>query len=305
VPAVTLALIAGSGGVPPHLVRTLLARGEVPLVCEMAQFPSEIMGDLPRASFRFETFGSLVKDLGARGITQLCIAGGLPRPAVDPSLIDAATTAYLPRLQVALGRGEDAILREIIAIIEEAGIDVVAPSALAPDLLPEAGVQAGTVPEGVAADLAAAQAAHADRVRPDPGHAVVARGGRVLARDGARDPDAMLRELAVSGDSGAGWTLDPFDLADQVIGGAADWLSAQGGEDAATGGLLYIASRAGQDPRVEIPLLTPATARAAVDVRLSGIVIEAGTVLLLAPDTVRETLAEAGLFLWVRPDGQG
>jgi len=63
------------------------------------------------------------------------------------------------------------------------------------------------------------------------------------------------------------------------------------------------APRHGQDLRVNMPLLSPDTARCAVDARLRGIVIEAGGVMLLAPDTVRETLAEAGLFLWVRPKG--
>lgn len=301
----TLALVAGQGGVPPHLVRTLLARGKVPLVCEMAQCPSEIVGDLPRVHFRLETFGSLVNDLVARGITRLCLAGGLPRPAVDPSLIDAATTAYLPRLQAALGRGEDAILREIIAIIEEAGIEVLAPPEIAPDLMPEAGLLTGTVPEGIAEDLAAAQAAHADMARTGPGQAVVARDGHVVAGEGARGTDAMLRGLAAAKDEGGGWTLDPFDLADQVIGGAADWLSAQDAGDAGRGGILYVAPRPGQDLRADMPLLGPGIARAAVDARLTGIVIEAGGVILLAPETVRDTLAAAGLFLWVRPDAQG
>jgi len=30
-----LALIAGQGGLPPHLVRVMLARGEAPIVCEI------------------------------------------------------------------------------------------------------------------------------------------------------------------------------------------------------------------------------------------------------------------------------
>lgn len=298
-----LALIAGPGDVPPHLVKALLARGKVPLVCELAPDPSDILGDLPRVSFRVETFGSLVQDLVARRIRRLCIAGRISLRAVDPSLIDAATTAHLPRLQAAFGRGEDATLREIVAIIEEAGIDVVGPVEIAPDLLPAPGMLTGSAPEAAAADLSAAQTAHADMTRTGAGHAVVARGGHVVARENARGIDAMLRELAAPKDAGGDWTFDPFDLADQVIGGAADWLSAQDAEAEATGGILYIAPRAGQDRRVDLPLLGPATVRAAVEARLSGVVIEADGVMLLAPDTVRKTLADAGLFLWVRPAG--
>ncbi len=300
-----LALIAGPGDVPPHLVKALLARGEVPLVCEMVTDPSNIPGDLPRVSFRVETFGSLVQDLVARRIRRLCIAGRISLRAVDPSLIDAATTAHLPRLQATFGRGEDATLREIVAIIEEAGIEVMGAVDIAPDLLPAPGLLTGTPPEAIETDMAAAQSAHADMTRTGPGHAVVVRGGRVVAQEDARGIDAMLRDLAAPKDAGGDWTFDPFDLADQVIGGAADWLSAQDTEAAATGGVLYIAPRTGQDRRVDLPLLDPATARAAVAARLNGIVIEADGVMLLAPDTVRKALADAGLFLWVRPSGPG
>ena len=303
--AMTLALIAGPGGVPPHLVRTLLARGEVPLICEVAQHPSDIVGDLPRSRFRLETFGSLVQELTARGITRLCIAGALRRPDMDPLLIDAATAACLPRLQAALGRGEDATLREIIAIIEEAGIDVVGAAEIAPDLLPDAGLMTGKVPDEVAADLTAAQAAHTEMLRTESGHAVVAREGRAVAQEDARGIDAMLRDLATPPETGGGWTLDPFDLADQVIGGTADWLSGRDTETRPTGGVLYAAPRPGQDLRADMPVIGPETARLARDAELSGIVIEAGGVMLLAPETVRETLAAAGMFLWVRPADRG
>jgi DUF1009 family protein len=301
----TLALIAGQGGVPPHLVRTLLARGEVPLLCEVAQYPSEVAGDLPRLGVRLETFGSFLQDLTARGITRLCIAGALRRPEVDPSLIDAATAPYLPRLQAALGRGGDSTLHEIIAIIEEAGIDVAGAAAIAPNLLPEAGLLTGALPDGGAADLAAAQAAHTEMARKGSGHAVVARDGRAVAQEGTRGVDAMLRELAAPPDTGGGWTLDPFDLADQVIGGTADWLSGQDAQQDPTGGILYIAPRPGQDRRADVPVIGPEIAHRAVEARLSGIVIEAGGVMLLAPAMVRETLAAAGLFLWVRPADVG
>jgi len=297
----TLALIAGPGGVPPHLVRTLLARGEVPLVCELAQSPSEVVGDLPRLRFRLETFGSFLQELTARGITRLCIAGTLRRPDVDPSLIDAATTPYLPRLQAALGRGDDSTLREIIAIIEETGIDVVGAAEIAPDLLPEPGLLTGALPDGGAADLAAAQAAHAEMARTGAGHAVVARGGCVVAQEDARGTDAMLRALASPPEAGGGWTFDPFDLADQVIGGTADWLSGQDAQQDQSGGILYTAPRPGQDLRADMPVIGPETARLAREARLSGIVIAAGGVILLAPETVRETLAAGRLFLWVRP----
>lgn len=298
----TLALVAGPGRVPPHLVKTCLARGEVPLVIEVDGAPSDILGDLPRLRVRFETFGSLLQDLTARGITRLCIAGHVPRPAVDPAQIDAATARFMPRMQAALGQGDHAVRREIIAIIEEAGIDVVAPPDIAPDLVPAAGVLTGAIPQSVPADLAAART---EMACAGPGQGVVARGGHVVARAGARGTEAMLRDLAAPGDPGGGWTLDPFAFADQVIGGAADWLSGQDGAGDGTGGVLYIAPRPGRDPRGDLPVIDAGTAHGAVKAGLDGIVIDEGGAILLAPDAVCDTLAKAGLFLWVRPSDPG
>jgi DUF1009 family protein len=79
-----LAHIAGPGGVPPPLVTTLLARGEVPLVSEVAQFPTEVAGELPRLGTRLEGGGSVLAEVQARGIPRLCMAGAMRRPAVDP-----------------------------------------------------------------------------------------------------------------------------------------------------------------------------------------------------------------------------
>lgn len=296
-----LALIAGQGGVPPYLLKVLLARGEVPLVCEVVQFPSEVTGDLPRLGFRLERFGSFLTELQARGITRLCMAGAMRRPAVDPALIDAATTPYIPRLQGALAKGDDGLLREIIAIFEEVGIAVIGAAEIAPELLPAPGVRTGVLPEGIEADLAAAVAAFDRMGRDDLGRAVVARGARVVAQEDARGTHAMLADLAKGGDDGS-WSLDPFDIADQMIGGAADWLS---GQDSVpeSGGLLYMAPRPGQDLCADMPVIGPETARAVVKARLDGVAIEAGGVMLIHPEDVRGILGAAGCFLWVRSGG--
>ncbi len=264
-----LALIAGQGGVPPHLVRVLLARGEVPVICEVTQFPSQVVGDLPRLGFRLETFGSLLADLRARGVTRLCMAGAMRRPAVDPALIDAATAPLVPRLMAAMARGDDGTLREIVAIVEEAGIAVIGAAAIAPDLLPEAGVAVGVLPPGIGAGIKAAEAALAEMGRADTGQAVVVRGTAVIAREDARGTDAMLEGLAPG--------MAPA--------------------------FLYKAPKPGQEMRVDMPVIGPETALRAAQAGLAGIVIAAGGVMVIERAEVIATLARAGLFLWVRAAG--
>lgn len=300
----TLALIAGPGGVPPYLVKCLLARGEVPLICETQPFASQIAGDLPRLDFRLEQVGSFLSELRARGIARLCMAGDMCRSPVDPMRMDAATRAYLPRLQAAFAGGDGGLMRALIEIVEEHGIAVLGAAEIAPDLLPGPGLQTGALRDTSAADVTAAIAA-LESMDGDQGAggAVVVRAGRVMAQADARDIATLLAGLDAP-PSGSGWTLDPFDLADQMIGGAADWLSGQDSWPEA-GGILYIAPITGQEIRVNMPVIDPDIAGHAAAARLDGIVIEARGVMVLEPDALRHALAARQLFLWVRDPGRG
>ena len=77
-----LALIAGTGALPAELVAQLDAP---PLVCALQGFePAGVAVDI---SFRIETLGTLVAELTARGVTELCMAGGVRRPPIDPAAI--------------------------------------------------------------------------------------------------------------------------------------------------------------------------------------------------------------------------
>ena len=70
-----LALIAGTGDLPPALLARLPER---PLVCALQGFAPQITPDI---TFRLEHLGSFLADLAARGVTRICMAGrsGGPR----------------------------------------------------------------------------------------------------------------------------------------------------------------------------------------------------------------------------------
>jgi len=260
-----LALVAGGGDLP----NALLARiAPPPLLCEMAGQPSDLPRNLPRLTYRLERLGSFLADLRARGVTQLCMAGALRRPRLDPELVDPQTRPLLARLAAALGQGDDGTLRALIAIVEEAGITVVAAHSLAPDLLPASGILTRIVPGPLhRADSALGEAAVAEMGRMDTGQACVIRAGCLIAREGADGTDAMLSAVQ------------------------------------SVGGLLFKAPKPGQDRRADLPVIGPGTARAAMRAGLAGIVIESGGVMVLDLAEVVHLLDQAGLFLWVRPPG--
>ncbi|SIS78941.1 hypothetical protein SAMN05421759_103283 [Roseivivax lentus] len=297
-----LALIAGRGALPGAVAAT---RVEKPLVCALAGNPPDSL--LPDLTFRIETLGSLLADLTARGVTALCLCGGIDRPQIDPAAIDAATEPLVPRLKEALSQGDDGALRVVMALFEEAGFTILAAHEAAPDLLLPPGTPTRRAPPAIAAT----EARVGDRViaemgRADQGQACVIRGTEVLAREDARGTDAMLAGLAggpgATGGAGQGAGLgDPADfLMDttyDVLGGAADWLSGAGPRGA---GCLCKAPKPAQDRRADLPAIGPDTVTGAAAAGLAGLVIEAGGVIVLDRAKTLARADELGLYLWSR-----
>jgi len=296
-----LALVAGQGGLPPHLARVLADRGAMPLICEMEQFPSEVGPDFPRLTFRLETLGRFLETLVDRGVTLVCLAGAVRRPEVDPARIDPSTAPLVPRLTAAMALGDDGALREIIAIIEEHGLAVVGAHQIDPDLLPSGGLLCGSLPGGLEADAAAARTALAQMGRADAGQAVVVAGGQVIAREDDRGTAAMLADLA-TGTPMPPQDPDAWDTLATPFTSVADWFTGQQAPRSdPAGGVLFKAAKPGQELRADMPLIGPDTAVQAVRAGLVGIQLQAGGVMVLDRPRVIATLAEAGLFLRVAP----
>jgi DUF1009 family protein len=290
-----LALIAGTGDLPLALIARLKTR---PLICAMAGFRPAVTPDL---TFRIEHLGSFLATLKARGVTQVCMAGAVERPEIDPAQIDTATQPLVPRIAGAIASGDDGALRAIIAIFEQAGFRVTAAHDIAPDLLPDAGVLTH-VPitfdhrqDAVLADQTLSEMGHAD-----VGQSCIVRGGRVLAREGQSGTDAMIARFAPDADPL--WAA--VDGLGAVLGSAAEWLSGADGEPTdARGAILFKGPKPDQDRRADLPVIGLQTAKGAIAAGFAGIVIAHDGVMVLDLPDVIETLDAAGLFLWVRPEG--
>jgi len=261
-----LALIAGTGALPPVLVQRLIETGTHFIVCEMAGFAPDVPADAPRIHFRLETLGTLLADLRLRGVTQICMAGVIKRPKIDPAAIDAATAPLVGRISAAMAKGDDGTLREFIAIFEEAGMAVVGAIDIKPDLLPPSGILTRHAPtadhllEAVLGDEELA-----NMTRADLGQACVISNGVVVEREDDAGTDAMLARTRASG------------------------------------GMLFKAPKLGQERRADLPTIGPQTAQGAAKAGLNGIVIEAEGVMVLDLAQVVGILDENHMFLWVRP----
>ncbi len=259
-----LALIAGRGGLPHELTRSLVKR---PLICAlMGSEPDQVDAEI---TFRLEQLGSFITRLKSAGVTEICMAGGIARPSVDPAQIDAETLPLVPILQAALGQGDDGALRAVIEIFERFGFAVRAAHEVAPDLLAKEGVLT-TIQPGEIDKFDAARGAEvvAAMAAADIGQSCAIRNRQAIAIENLFGTDWMLATLRQRPDG--------------------------------PGGLFYKAPKPGQDRRADLPTIGPNTVEQVAAAQLSGLVLEAGGVIVLDQDTVIEACNRLGLFLWVR-----
>lgn len=292
-----LALIAGKGGLPSHIVAQLPTR---PCIVSVEGRPPEgVASDL---TFRLETLGTLIATLSGRGIKRLCFAGPVGRQSFDPAALDAATKPLVPRVASALVQGDDAAARVLVALFEEAGIATVGAHELAPDLLPPPGILVGEVAAHHRADAARGAEIVAALGAADVGQACVVAGGQALALEALPGTDWMLSSMVKSSAAVTPDFTDPLGMAADWLSGPAASAVAQSIRDPALppGGLLYKGPKPRQDLRIDMPAIGPNTVRRAAEAALEGIVIEAHTVMLLDRDAALREAERAGLFLWVR-----
>lgn len=268
------ALIAGQGGLPVALAAALRESGTAFLVAELDGFPCAIPG-AEALRFRVERLVPFLEALAARGVARVAFAGALRRPTLDPELIDARSATLVPRLVAALRSGDDALLREVIAIFEDWDFEVVGAHTLAPDLVPGAGFLAGTATEADRADASRAAAIVGEIGRLDIGQGAVVAQGLCLAVETLPGTDAMLDFVAVHADR-----LRP--------------------DPKGARGVFYKAPKPGQDRRIDLPVIGPQTIGKVAAAGLAGIAWEAGGVILLERAAVVAAAQAAGLFLWAR-----
>lgn len=272
----TTALIAGKGALPAHLARALAVSGRPFLIAQIEGGEMANPDRLPVETFALERLALLFDMFHDRGVTRVAMAGAVTRPRLEPERIDPRTAMLLPRILPMLGQGDDAALRAVVALIEDEGFEVIGADAIAPDLLPAPGVPT--------------------RAQPAPAdEADAARAGAIVAALGAAD----LGQGAVVA-QGLCLAVETLPGTDAMLAWVAETAGACRPDPSGAKGVFLKAPKPGQDRRVDLPTIGPATVEAAHRAGLAGIAVEAGGVLVLDP---AETVARAdalGLFLWVR-----
>jgi DUF1009 family protein len=198
----SIGIIAGSGQFPRMVAQGARRSGLVPVICGFQGYTDPDLraeaGDF--ALVHLGQFGRLVRFFQGRGVRRLCFAGAINKPRA----LDVRPDWRAARIFFSLrGRGDDALLRAIIAALEQEGFTVVNAADLSPDLLCPAGQLGACAPAPetwndirYAWPIARALGGH------DIGLTMVVRRGMVVAVECLEGTDAALARGGELGGAG-------------------------------------------------------------------------------------------------------
>jgi DUF1009 family protein len=246
----SVALIAGEGTLPEEIARRLSSSGKKPVIYAIRESYEEFLEYASEVAPIFRTeLAATLKDMLARGIREVILAGAVPKTLIYRSaMLDGMAREFVASLEV---RDDHTILGGIVGIFERAGFQVIGYREILRDLLAPDGLIAGRSPSGdERADIEYGLQIAGVVVPLSFGQSVVVNKRSVVAVEAMEGTDATILRAG----------------------------------SLCRSGVLVKMMKRGQDPRYDIPTVGPKTLDLMSSAGLTCLAIQTGWTLILSPD---------------------
>lgn len=268
-----LGIVAGGGQLPLKLAEVCKETGRPYTLCALSGWADDPVADHPHRWFGIGELSGLTRYFQSEGVEEIVFAGNVQRPDFRKLKIDWAGAKLLPRALLASRQGDEALLRMLVEIMEDAGFHVVGAHEVLKALLIEEGALGTIAPDEEAAeDIQKARAVVDALGALDVGQGAVVARGLVLAVEAAEGTDAMLDRVA--------------HLRVEIRGTLTD-----------RAGVLLKFPKPMQERRIDLPTIGQKTLHGASAAGLKGIAVAAGAALVIDRDEVARLADELGLFV--------
>jgi DUF1009 family protein len=258
----SLAVVAGGGNLP-RLVAQAASENDIKVFVVHLEGASSGFDDFSYITAKPERLGFVFKVLRERHISDLVLIGRLKRPKLWNLRPDWVTFKIMAGVAWALlTGGDDALLKAVRRMLEKQGFTLHAVQEFVSTLTAPAGPFSAIKPDIKALDdiRTGVEAARAHGQR-DLGQAVAIYNGKVIAREGVKGTDAMIRSHPMPG------------------------------------AILVKTAKPGQDHALDLPSIGPETVDACIQAGYIGIAVETGFTLVAdLPEVVTRANA-GGIFL--------
>ncbi len=256
---------------PGHVARGALDRGrEVFVVALEHHADPAVVGGFPHVWVRIGAAGKAIGAFREAGVGEIVLAGAVRRPSLAEVRPDRRAARFLAK--GVLRRGDDGLLGAVVKALEtEEGFRVLAVQDIVGGLLAGEGVLTARGPdEREAADIDRGVDVLRALGAADVGQAVVVQNGVVLGIEAVEGTDSLIARTAAFRRDG-------------------------------TPPVLVKMAKPGQEHRVDLPTIGPATIEACVAARFAGVAVASDMCLIVDREEVVRRADEAGAFLVGRP----
>jgi DUF1009 family protein len=268
-----LGLIAGGGQLPIDVVQSCRASGRPVFVLRLRGFADAALADFPGAEVGIAELGRQLDLLRREGCQAVCFCGIVKRPDFAQLKPDLRAIRSFPAAVAAAAKGDDALLRFLIAEFEKEGFEIEGADEVASNITLAAGPIGAVSPTAEHRDdIRLAVAVAKANGALDVGQGAVVAGGVVLAVEAQEGTDAMLGRCAAL----------PITLR---------------GTPARRIGVLAKWPKPIQERRIDLPTVGAVTVEGAAAAGLAGIVAEAGATLIIDRSAVIAAADKLGLFV--------
>lgn len=265
-----LGILACAGPLPIEIAEAGIRQGRDVHIVAIEGFAAESVGRFPNERVSIGEVGRILASFRRAGVREIVIAGAMQRPDLFKIKIDLGFVRNLPTVLALTRGGDDSVLRRVVRFFEGQGFVVVGTADVAPELLAPAGKLTRETPSSEAERAMERAAGLVRALGPfDVGQGVVASSTGIIAVEGLRGTDAMLRDLGPGGSA----------------------------EGAGRGAVLVKLAKPGQEMRIDLPTIGPETVRKAASAGLAGIAVGAGATIVLERERLVAEADAAGLFV--------
>ncbi len=269
----TLGIVAGGGDLPRAVAESARDAGRGVFVLALMGLAGEWVKEFPHETVSLGEVGKALRALKDHDCRDMLLLGNVDRPRFSDIKLDAKGALAAPRVIAAALKGDDALLRSLVDMFENAGHRVISVTEAAPNLLVREGVLGRTQPTPEQkADIAQGFTIVRAMGALDIGQAAVVCEGLVLAVEAAEGTDAMIKRIV--------------NLREAVRG-----------KQGKPRGVLVKAPKPIQDRKTDLPVIGVETVRNVAASYLAGIAVEADGALILDRARVVEAANAAGIFV--------
>ncbi len=264
-----IAVIAGGGHLPKVIIKALEKQNREYLLLGFdGHIERTFLSKYNGISLKMGQVGTLFDNLKKHNIKEVTFVGYIKRPNILSLKFDAIAIKILKETFLHKSKGDNDILMKIIQYFENMGIKVVAPQSITTDIL---------VKEIFIGNKAKISTKFLQEISAlvkdlkifsilDIGQSFIYEDNRIISVEGIEGTQQMIKRSK------------KYIISDSAV--------------------LIKVKKKNQDTRIDLPSIGPKTIQAAYKNKLSGIIVEADSAIILHPDRTYKLVEKYDLFLW-------